>query len=165
MHRAAWRWRLTGRWPAAPRDTCCARAGPAARMRAWSDDVTDMVRRRQAICHCDAENFERRDTGNIRRWRWWFNLTPSTCFGSASDCLSVPTSRCLNRLFTYVAILQYHSTDRICNDHFDHYTLTAESNIEKISKIGQRLAKLCARVRCHVLLTYRIHLSSGDNIN
>ena len=29
----------------------------------------------------DAENFERRDTGNIRRWRWWFNLTPSSRVG------------------------------------------------------------------------------------
>ena len=29
----------------------------------------------------DAENFERRDTGNIRRWRWWFNLTPSSWVG------------------------------------------------------------------------------------
>jgi len=40
-----------------------------------------MVRRWQSICHCDAENFERRDTGNIRRWRWWFNLTPSSRVG------------------------------------------------------------------------------------
>ena len=29
----------------------------------------------------DAENFERRDTDNIRRWRWWFNLTPSSRVG------------------------------------------------------------------------------------
>ena len=37
-------------------------------LRAGADDVTDMVGRRQAICHGDAEDFERRDTDNSRQW-------------------------------------------------------------------------------------------------
>ena len=38
-------------------------------MRAGTDDVTDMVGRRQAICHGDAGDLERRDTDNSKQWR------------------------------------------------------------------------------------------------
>jgi len=36
------------------------------------------------------------------------------------------------------------------------YTITAESNGERIVKIGQHLLKLCVRIKCPVFLTHGV---------
>ena len=48
-------------------------------LRAIADDATDMVRRRQAICHSNAEYIDRRDTDYPRQCRRCYNLTLPPC--------------------------------------------------------------------------------------